>query len=197
MISADLIECDDHCGVDGARYVDKSAGYALHARDAAFVKFRCGCGVGRVLHLGPISRRGKFVGRVLGVRGHGVLEALQGFTDGFGHGDVDVIARVVPFDGKSEVLSSRGVDGNGAIRPERVEEVGGVVGGEEIDSKVIYSEGEGGRQGCVGPKTRCVGHRSVALRLEIADKALVGDDAIFLESVHTLSDLDVDIAAQV
>ena len=38
------------------------------------------------------------------------------------------------------------------IIPERIEEAGGVVGGKKLDSKVVYSEGEGGGQGCGGPK---------------------------------------------
>ena len=49
----------------------------------------------------------------------------------------------------------------------------------------------------MGPKTRCVGLRSVAVCLEVADKALVGNDTGLIESVHPLSDLDVDIAAWV
>ena len=49
----------------------------------------------------------------------------------------------------------------------------------------------------MGPKTRGVCHRSVSVGLEVADKAFVGDDAGFLESVHPLSDLDVDIATRV
>ena len=195
MLGADFVECNNHCGVNGTRDVDKSAGNNLHACDAAFVKFRCGRGVGRVLHLGLIRRRESFVGRVLGERGHGVLEAIQGFADEVGHGYVDVITRVVPFDDKPTVLAARGVDGDGVIPPERVEEVGGVVGGKELDSEVIYSEGEGGRHGYVGPKTRGVGHRSVVVGLEVADKALVGDDAGFLEYVHLLFDIHVDIAA--
>ena len=128
LLGADFIGWDKHCGVDGARDVDKSAGDAFHARDAAFVEFRCGRGVGRVLYIGPIRRRKPFVGRVLGARGHGVLEVLQGFADRVGRGDVNIIARVVPFDGNPTVLATRGVDGGGVIRPERVEEVGGVVG---------------------------------------------------------------------
>ena len=44
--------------------------------------------------------------RVLGVRGNGVLETLQGFADRFGNGDVDVIARVIPFDGQAAVLAA-------------------------------------------------------------------------------------------
>ena len=197
MLGADFVECDKHCGVDGARDVAKSAGNALHAHDAAFVKFRCGCGVGRVLHLGSIRMINPFVGRLLGARGHGVLEALQGFADRVGNGDINLIDRLVSFDCKPAVLATRGVNGGGLIRPERVKEVGGVSGGKEIDSEVIYSEGEGGRQGCVGPSTRGVGHRSVAMGLEVADKAPVGDDAGFLESVHPLSDLNIDIDAQV
>ena len=31
------------------------------------------------------------MGRILGVFGDGVLEALQGFVDGVGHGDVDLV----------------------------------------------------------------------------------------------------------
>ena len=56
----------------------------------------------------------------------------------------------------------------------------GVVGGEELDSEVIYIKGGGGRQGCVGPKTGGVRHRSVAMGLDIADKGLVGNDSGFL-----------------
>ena len=197
LIGADFIECGEHCGVNSARDVEKSAVNALHARDVVFIKFRYGRGVGRVLQLGTIRRREPFVGRVLGERGNGVLEALQGFADGVGNGDVDVIARVVPFYGKYAVIAARGVGDDGVILPERVEEVGGVVGGEELDSEVIYIEREGGRQGCMGPKTRVVDHRITDMGLEVAEKALVGDDDGFLESVHPLSDINVDIDARV
>ena len=47
------------------------------------------------------------------------------------------------------------------------------------------------------PKTRGVCQRSVAVGLEVADKAFVGDDSGFLDSVHPLSDLDVDTATRV
>ena len=107
MLGTDFVECDEHGGIDVARYVEKGAGDALHARDDAFIKFRCGRGVGRVLHLGPIRRRNPFVGRVLRARGYRVLEALQGFADGVGHGDVNVIYRVITFDGKPAVLAAR------------------------------------------------------------------------------------------
>ena len=197
LLGANFIEWDKHCGVNGARDVEKSAGDALQVRDAAFVNFRCGRSFGRVLYLGPICRRAPFVGRVLGARGHGVLEALQGFADRIGHGDFDVINRVVLFGVKPAVLAARGDNVDGVILPGRVEEVGGVVCGKELDSRVIYSEGEGGRQVCVGPKTRGVGHRIIAMGLEVADKALVDDDSSFLESVHPLSGIDVDIAARV
>ena len=79
----------------------------MYARDSAFIKFRCGCGVGRLFYLGPIRRRDPLVGRVLRARGYEVLEALQGFADGVGHGDVNVISRVVPFNGKPAVLAAR------------------------------------------------------------------------------------------
>ena len=91
-----------------------------------------------------------------------------------------MISRVVPFDGKLAVIADRLVDGDGVILPERVKEVGGVVGGEELDTKVVYSKGEGGKQGCVIPNTGGVRHNSVAVGLEVAEKALVGDDDDFL-----------------
>ena len=141
MLGANFIDCDEHCVVDSTRDVEKSAGDALHARDAVFVIFRFGRGVGGVLHLGPISRSEPFVGRVLRARRYGVLEALQVFADVVGHGDVDLIARVIPFDGNPAVLAVRSVDSDGVIFPERIKEVGGVVGGKELDSEVIYSKG--------------------------------------------------------
>ena len=104
LLVAYFVECDEHGGFDSKRDVEKGAGDDLHARDAAFIKFRCGHGVGRVLHLGPIRRRETFVGRVLRARGYGVLEALQGFADGVGHGDVDVIYQLIPFDGNLQYL---------------------------------------------------------------------------------------------
>ena len=55
---------------------------------------------------------------------HGVLEALQGFADRVGHGDVNIIARVVPFYGKPAVFDTRWANGDGLILPERVKEVG-------------------------------------------------------------------------
>ena len=55
------------------------------------------------------------MGRVLGAWGHGVLQALQGFTNRVGHGDVVVIAGVVPFYGQAAVLAARWIDGDGVI----------------------------------------------------------------------------------
>ena len=49
----------------------------------------------------------------------------------------------------------------------------------------------------MGPKTRRVFHRSVSVGLEVAYKAFVGDNAGFLESIHPLFDLDVDVATDV
>ena len=76
LLSANFIECDENCGIEGARYVEESAGDALHARDATFIKFWCNCVVGGLLHLAPILGHKPFVERLLGARGHGVLGAL-------------------------------------------------------------------------------------------------------------------------
>ena len=118
LIGANFVECDEHGGVEGAIDVEKVADDALHARDAAFIKFRCGRGVGILLHLGPIHSCDPFVVRVLMARRYGVLEVLQVFAEGVGHGYVDVVFQVVPIYGKSAVLSSRWVDGDGVILPE-------------------------------------------------------------------------------
>ena len=99
LLGANFVKRNDHGGVDGARDVEKRANDALHACDVAFLKFRCSCGFGRVLHLGPIRRCDPFVGRVLRARGYRVLEVAQGFTGGVGHGDVNVVFWVVPTDG--------------------------------------------------------------------------------------------------
>ena len=49
----------------------------------------------------------------------------------------------------------------------------------------------------MGPNTRGVFHRIVSVGLEVAYKASVGDNAGFLESVHPLSDIGVDLATRV
>ena len=52
------------------------------------------------------------MGILLGARGRGVLELLQGFADSVGHGNVDVIAGVIPVDFQAAVLAARWVDGD-------------------------------------------------------------------------------------
>ena len=73
-----------------------------------------------------------------------MLEALQGFADRVGHGYIDVIAGVIPFDGQAAVLAARWINGDGLVLLEPVEEVGGIICGEELDTKVFYRYGEGG-----------------------------------------------------
>ena len=67
------------------------------------------------------------------------MEAFQVFADGVGHGYFDIVFRLFPIDGNSVVLAARWVNGDVVILLECIEEVGGVIGGEEFDSKVIYS----------------------------------------------------------
>ena len=45
------------------------------------------------------------------------------------------------------------------------------------------------------PKTGGVRHRSLSVGLDVLDKALIGNDAGFLQTIHPLPDFDVDIAA--
>ena len=92
----------------------------MHARDSAFSKFWCGCGVGRLLDFGTIHRCKPFVGRMLWEFGEGALEAFQGFAGGVRHGDVDVVFWVVPIDGQSALLAAIWVDGDGVIISERI-----------------------------------------------------------------------------
>ena len=49
----------------------------------------------------------------------------------------------------------------------------------------------------MGPKTRGVFQRIISVGLDVVYKAFLGDDADFLESIHPLSDIDVDIATRV
>ena len=134
---------------------------------------------------------------MLGARGRGVLEFLQGFADSVGHGNVEVIAGVIPVDCQAAVLAARWVDSDRIIVLERVEEVGGVVYGKELDIKVVYSEGECSGQGCVCPKDGGMLHGGVAVGLEVANEALVGNDAGLFQPIHSLPDFDVDISARV
>ena len=133
--------------------------------DAKFFKFPRSRGVGRVLDFDTIPRCKPFVGRMLGVFGDGVLEALQGFFDGVGHGDVKVFFWIVPINGQSTVLSARAVNCDGVIISERIEEVGGVVGGRKLDAKVVYSEGEGGGKDRMGPKAGGIFHGGILMGL--------------------------------
>ena len=68
--------------------------------------------------------------RIFGEFGDGVLEAIHDFADVVGHGYVDVVFWVVTVDGQSTLLSAIWVNGDGVMLSERIEEVGGVVGGE-------------------------------------------------------------------
>ena len=40
LLGANFVQRNEHGGFDGARDVEKVSGDALHARDAAFLKFR-------------------------------------------------------------------------------------------------------------------------------------------------------------
>ena len=73
----------------------------------------------------------------------------------------------------------------------------GVVCGEELDAEVVYIKGEVRGKGCVCPKAGCVRHRGVSVGLEVEDEALLGNDAGFFKTIHSLSDFDVDISARV
>ena len=64
------------------------------------------------MNFGPVFLLESLVGRLLGVRGCGVLEVHQGFADSVGHVDVDVITAVVPVDYQTAVLAARWVDGD-------------------------------------------------------------------------------------
>ena len=79
LLGTNFVELNKNHGVDGMRNVEEGTSNTLHACDAVFIKFWCGCGVWGVLYLGPVHWRKPFVGRVLGASGHTVLEALQGF----------------------------------------------------------------------------------------------------------------------
>ena len=79
------------------------------------------------MDFGTICRCEPFVGRILGAFGGGVLEAFQGFVDGVGHGDVDVLFCVVPIDGNPAVISTRPVDGDEVMLLECIDEVGGAI----------------------------------------------------------------------
>ena len=47
----------------------------------------------------------------------------------------------------------------------------------------------------MGLKAKSIFHRGLSMGLEFSYKAFVGDDARFLEPIHCLYDLDVDVAA--
>ena len=47
------------------------------------------------------------------------------------------------------------------------------------------------------PKARSVFHRVVSMGFWVAYKAFIGNDTSFLEPIHTLSDIDMNIAARV
>ena len=122
------------------------------------------------MDFGTIRRCKPFLKRILGAFGDGLFEAFQGFADRVGHGDVDILFWVVPINGQSAVLASIWVDGDGVMCSECINEVGGLVGGEEIDAKVIYSKGEGGGKVKMCPKARIIFHRVVSMGLEVSYK---------------------------
>ena len=49
----------------------------------------------------------------------------------------------------------------------------------------------------MGTKARVIFHRGVPMGLEVVYKVFVRDDTGFLDSIHPLSDIDVDITAWV
>ena len=82
------------------------------------------------MDFGTIRRCEPFAGRILRSFGGGLLKVFRGFSDGVGHGDVNVVFWIVPIDIRSIVFAARRVDGDGVMLLECIDEVGGVVGGE-------------------------------------------------------------------
>ena len=66
----------------------------------------------RVLYFRNIRRCDTFVRRILGEFGDRFLGELEGFSDGFGHGDVDIVVWVVPINGLSSVFAIIWVNGD-------------------------------------------------------------------------------------
>ena len=58
--------------------------------------------------------------------------------------------------------------------------MGCVVCGKEIDTEVVQRKCEGDGYSYLGPKARGVLHRSEAVWLEVADEALIDNDAGFI-----------------
>ena len=160
-------------------------------------KFRCGCSVKRVLDVGAIRRCDPFVGIMLGAFGGGVLEALQGFSSGVGNGNFNIVLWLVPINGQSAVLTARWVNGDEVMLSERIEEVGGGVGGKERDARVVYNKGEGGGKVRMVPKARGIFHRVLSMGLEVSYMAFVGNDSDLFYPIHPIFDLGVDVADQV
>ena len=50
---------------------------------------------------------------------------------------------------------------------ECIDEVSGIISGEEFDAKVVYSKGEGGGKSRMCPKARIIFHRGVSMGLEV------------------------------
>ena len=88
-----------------------------------------------------------------------MLGAFKLFADVFGHGYFDVLFWIVPIDGQSVVSAAKQVNGYGVMLLEHIDQVGGVIGREELDSKVVYSNSEGGGKGIIFPKSRSIFHR--------------------------------------
>ena len=49
----------------------------------------------------------------------------------------------------------------------------------------------------MGTKDKIIFHRGVAMRLEVFNQAFVGNDAGFLDPIHFLPDLDLDVSVRV
>ena len=105
-------ERNEHGGVDGTGILAESADDLLESRDGGLVERGGVVGFGSELSWDSIVRFEPGMGRMLGTRGFWMLEALKGFGNIAGHGEVGSALTVVPLQGETNVLGTGPVGGD-------------------------------------------------------------------------------------
>ena len=64
---------------------------------------------------------------------------------------------------------------------------------KEFHTKIVHTEGEGGRTGAMAPQTGSEGHGFVSMLVQVLDELLEGNDTGLFQAIYAFANFEVDV----
>ena len=131
---------------------------------------------------------------MLGFARRWMLEALEGALDVTWHGYVAGAGGIVPVEGEAAISGAAPIAADSVVLLEGREDMVGVVLGGVSDTKIIDNEAEHDVASFVMPQSGRERQRFIAVGGEVLDELVVGESSGLGQSVHTVSNFDLNVA---